>query len=103
MATVSQAPGEKGYIKVAGDLDSELSADELRAAFNELFTKGVRTIVLDLSNIRVINSYGIGRLLSCYKRLKKENGVLMVKPLEGVVRDTFELLMLDKIFPVDRG
>ena len=39
----------------------------------------------------------------CYKRLKAENGVLMVKPLGGFVKETFELLMLDKLLPVDNG
>jgi hypothetical protein len=39
----------------------------------------------------------------CYKKLKAEDGVLMVKPLKGFVRETFELLMLDTLFPVDTG
>jgi len=40
-------------------------------------------------------------VLMCYKRLKAENGVLMVKPLNGFVKETFELLMLDKLLPED--
>jgi hypothetical protein len=39
----------------------------------------------------------------CYKRLKAEDGVLMVKPLSGFVKETFELLMLDTLFPVDEA
>jgi hypothetical protein len=35
--------------------------------------------------------------------LKAENGVLMVKPLQGFVKETFELLMLDKLLPVENG
>jgi hypothetical protein len=27
--------------------------------------------------------------------------VLMVKPLDGFVKETFELLMLDKLLPID--
>lgn len=93
--------GDKGYIKVSGDLDSEPSGEALRQAFNVLFDKGQRTIVLDLSGVQIINSYGIGKVLTCYKRLKSENGVLMVKPLQGFVKETFELLMLDKLLPTD--
>ena len=94
--------GDKGYIKVTGDLDSEQSGEALRKAFNQLYDQGRRTIVLDLSGVQIINSYGIGKVLMCYKRLKAENGVLMVKPLEGFVKETFELLMLDKLLPVDK-
>lgn len=93
--------GDKGFIKVSGDLDSEPSGEALRQAFNVLYDKGKRTIVLDLSSVQIINSYGIGKVLFCYKRLKTENGVLMVKPLNGFVKETFELLMLDKLLPVD--
>ena len=93
--------GDKGYIKVEGDLDSEQAGEALRKAFNDLFDRGKRTIVLDLSSVQIINSYGIGKVLMCYKRLKAESGTLMVKPLQGFVKETFELLMLDKLLPVD--
>ena len=94
--------GDKGYIKVEGDLDSEQAGEALRKAFNDLFDRGKRTIVLDLSSVQIINSYGIGKVLMCYKRLKAESGTLMVKPLQGFVKETFELLMLDKLLPVDQ-
>ena len=93
--------GDKGYIKVEGDLDSEPSGEALRRAFNDIFDRGKRTVVLDLTGVQIINSYGIGKVLMCYKRLKAENGVLMVKPLQGFVKETFELLMLDKLLPVE--
>jgi len=93
--------GEKGYIQITSDLDSEASGEALRHAFNQLFDQGKRTIVLDLGGVNIINSFGLGRVLMCYKRLKAENGVLMVKPLNGFVKETFELLMLDKLFPVE--
>ena len=98
-----QIEGEKGYIRVTSDLDTETAGDALRSAFNEVYDQGKRTIVLDLSGAQIINSYGIGKVLMCYKRLKAENGVLMVKPLDGFVKETFELLMLDKLLPVDES
>lgn len=93
--------GDKGLIKISSDLDSEQSGEALRKSFNQLFDQGKRTIVLDLDDVQIINSYGIGKVLMCYKRLKAENGVLMVRPLQGFVKETFELLMLDKLLPVD--
>ncbi len=93
--------GEKGLIVVEGDLDNEQAGEALRKAFNTLFDDGLRTIALDLRKVEIINSYGIGKILMCYKRLKAEEGVLMVKPLSGFVKETFELLMLDSLFPVD--
>lgn len=95
--------GGKGLIVIEGDLDNEQAGEALRKAFNKLFDDGVRTVVLDLRKVEIINSYGIGKILMCYKRLKAEDGTLMVKPLVGFVKETFELLMLDSLFPVDEG
>ncbi len=100
---ITEIVGDKGYIKIDGDLDSEPQGEALRKAFNNVFDRGKRTIVLDLTGVQIINSYGIGKVLMCYKRLKAENGVLMVKPLNGFVKETFELLMLDKLLPVDEA
>jgi anti-anti-sigma factor len=91
----------KGIVVIDGDLDNEPAGEALRVAFNKLFDDGLRTIVLDLRSVQIINSYGIGKILMCYKRLKAEGGVMMVKPLTGFVKETFELLMLDSLFPVD--
>src|ERR1041385_7654059 len=82
----TEIQGNKGVIKVSGDLDSESSGEALRKAFNHVYDQGKRTIVLDLSGVNIINSYGIGKVLMCYKRLKAENGTLMVKPLNGFVK-----------------
>ena len=91
--------GEKSIIKISEDLDSEQSGEALRKAFNKLYDGGARTVVLDLSDVEIINSYGIGKVLMCYKRLKADNGVLMVKPLKGFVKETFGLLRLAKLWP----
>jgi len=101
MEFTTEIVGEKGYIKITGDLDSEQSGEALRKSFNQVYDQGKRTIVLDLTGVQIINSYGIGKVLMCYKRLKADNGCLMVKPLSGFVKETFELLMLDKILPID--
>jgi anti-anti-sigma factor len=91
----------KSVIVIEGDLDNEQAGEALRKAFTKLFDSGERKIVLDLSGVEIINSYGIGKILMCYKKLKAEDGALMVKPLSGFVKETFELLMLDSLFPVD--
>lgn len=40
--------GDKGYIHVTSDLDTEVAGEALRSAFNEIYEQGKRTIVLDL-------------------------------------------------------
>ena len=98
-----QSSGDRGVIFIEGDVDDEVAGEALRKSFNKLFDSGRRTVILDLSKVDIINSYGIGKILMCHKRLEAEGGTLMVRPLTGIVKEIFELLMLDTRFPVDNS
>ncbi|HMO18153.1 MAG TPA: STAS domain-containing protein [Oligoflexia bacterium] len=91
--------GDVAIIELSTDLDNENAGDALRNAFNSLVERGQKNIVLDFDKVEIINSYGLGKVLLCQKKLQLENGVLMVKPLKGFVREVFEMLMLDPLFP----
>jgi len=91
---------EQGFISVYGDFDDEEAGEALRKSFNRVFDSGRRTIVLDLSKVDILNSYGVGKILGCYNRLKAEGGQLMFMPLVGAAKDVIELLMIDSIIPV---
>jgi len=93
----------KGTIIVTSDLDNEQAGEALKNTFEELMKKGLKTIVLDLRKVEIINSYGVGKIITCYKLLKQAGGQVMVKPLSGFVKETFDLLMLSSLFPVDHG
>ncbi len=99
-ATISE---DKGTISICGDLDSEFSASMLSDAFELLCQKGARTIVLDLREVELINAYGISKILLCEQRMRADRGVLMVKPLAGYVKETFERLKIDSLLPIDNG
>lgn len=93
--------GDKGIIVLEGDLDNEQSGELLKQAFETVFERGKRTVVLDMANVQIINSYGIGKILSCYKQLRENNGSLFVRNPQGFVKDTLELLMLDQIIHIE--
>jgi anti-anti-sigma factor len=97
-----QLEEEAGFISLYGDFDDEEAGEALRKSFNRVFDSGRRTVVLDLNKLDILNSYGVGKILTCHKRLKAEGGVLMVKPLSGVAKEILELLMIDTIIPVYR-
>jgi anti-anti-sigma factor len=91
---------ERGFISVYGDFDDEEAGEALRKSFNRVFDSGRRTIILDLCKVEILNSYGVGKILGCYNRLKAEGGVLMFMPLSGIAKDIIELLMIDSIVPI---
>ena len=94
---------QKGTITITCDLDNEQAGEALKTTFEGLMKKGLKTIVLDLGKVEIINSYGVGKIITCYKLLKQAGGQVMVKPLSGFVKETFDLLMLSSLFPVDNS
>ena len=91
----------RAYIKVEGNLDTEQAGKDLRDAFDRVFSAGPKTVVFDLTSVQLINSYVIGRLLMCYRQVKDQDGVLVVRVPEGPVRETFDLLMLDRLIEAE--
>lgn len=90
----------EAVIEIIEDLDSEQSGEALRIAFDSLFNQGKKRITLDMSKVKIINSYGIGKILICDKKLKDDSGELVIKEANGFVDEIFKLLMLDKILVI---
>ena len=57
-------------------------------------------LVLDLSNLRFIDSSGIGALLSCLKDLNSSNGSLNLCNVTEPVKNLLELVRVDKFLPI---
>lgn len=95
-----------GYaiIDVVGNIDNIESAEQLKDTFNHLFLEEEeKKIVLNLDKTSVINSYGIGKILLFYKRLKDAGGCLYITPPKGLVKDLLRALSLDKLLPIYSG
>ena len=95
---VEQDPIIRFYMP-EGDLTAA-SAPLIRIDLKNLIAEGVRELVIDMANTRVIDSSGIGLLVATHNSLLRLNGKLTVK---NVSQDLLELLRafrLDKHFSV---
>ncbi|MFQ5901592.1 MAG: STAS domain-containing protein, partial [Thermodesulfobacteriota bacterium] len=96
--------GNRVMVNIPGDLDTMEKADQLKDTLNHLCQEqGETEIILNLDKTGKINSYGIGKILMFYKRLKEVGGSLYITPPTDAVREIFETLMLDKVLKVYRG
>jgi N-acetylglucosaminyldiphosphoundecaprenol N-acetyl-beta-D-mannosaminyltransferase len=62
--------------------------------------KDSKPCVIDMSNVRVIDSSGVGFLIWFYKKLKEYNGSLYLVSPSKIVLDAFQLLKLDGFFNI---
>jgi len=67
------------------------SAPYLGAAILDSLLRGERKLVLDFAGVQLVDSAGIGVLLSAERRVRSAGGELVVANVSDHVRDVFEL------------
>jgi anti-sigma B factor antagonist len=88
---------EISVIEIEGKLNA-LTAMEMRAHIQELIEEKAKKVVLDLANLSLIDSSGVGALVSLIKRVHAGNGKVVVSGIQGQPKEIFTLLNLHKAF-----
>ncbi|MGE3540083.1 MAG: STAS domain-containing protein [Candidatus Tectimicrobiota bacterium] len=73
---------------------------DLRAALCEAIDQGARHIVLDLQAVEMVDSAGLGVLISAQNTLHEHGGGLTVRQVSPDLLRLFQLMRLDKHFTV---
>ncbi|HUA82407.1 MAG TPA: STAS domain-containing protein [Bryobacteraceae bacterium] len=73
---------------------------ELRAKMREIVAEGARELVIDLSTVRMVDSSGIGLLISAYNTLQKAGGQLAVIHASADLLELFQTLRMHQHFSV---
>ena len=81
------------------DLDA-LSTPELRPMIETLVAEKRAEVTVDLSELRIIDSSGVGAIVSLYKRMRAVGSKVEVVGLKDQPLAIFRLLRLDRIFTV---
>lgn len=100
MLTIKQEDGI--VVGTIGDTDrlNAANAPELKSQLNELLTdKGVK-FVLDLQNIKFIDSTGIGALISALKTARQNDCSFQLSSIQKDVYNLLALMKLDKVFDI---
>jgi anti-sigma B factor antagonist len=80
-------------------LDAHNSAD-LKLEFLKLFESGSQHLLVDLKDVRFIDSSGLGALVSGFKNATSSHGNLRLAALQPQVKSMFELTRLHRVFEI---
>ena len=86
-------------VKVSGRLDAT-TAPDFEKRMTELIGGGSRKMALDLSVLEYISSAGLRGILGTTKRLKAENGKLVLCGPSGVVQEVITLSGFSSFLPI---
>lgn len=88
---------EVTVLTLRGHLDA-LNAPNLKRETESLVDSGKIKVVFDVSGLELIDSSGVGAIVSLFKQVRTRHGDVKMAGLSGQPREIFKLLRLDRAF-----
>ena len=91
--------GDIALVTVHGDHLDASASDEFKRDLAPLLDSHTN-VVLDMSELRFVDSAGIGAILSCLRRLSAKDGDLKLCGVTKPVRASFEIARMHRIIDI---
>jgi anti-sigma B factor antagonist len=85
------------FLRIDGVLDAN-TAPEIRTVFDAVVAGPFAVVTLDVEGLTMIDSSGVGAIVSLFKRVKAKGGDLLVKNVQGQPLAICKLLKLERVF-----
>lgn len=82
-----------------GQLDA-LTAANMKPVAEELLSSNMCKVVFDLDELSLIDSSGIGAVVSVFKRARAQGGDAKIANLDNQPKEVFKILGLDKAIDI---
>ena len=66
----------------------------------ELIAAGEKHVVFDLSGVHIIDSSGLGQIVTCFSKLKKSGGFLHLVGVRGTLSGILKMTHVDKVMKI---
>ena len=90
----------KAVVRPTGEGIVAASIPELRSKMRGIVEEGVRELVVDLTDVHMVDSSGIGLLISAYNSLRKVGGSLAVVHASAEILELFQTMRMHQHFSV---
>jgi anti-sigma B factor antagonist len=84
-------------LQIDGALDA-LTARDIRPIFDQVVADKPKLVTVDLEGLTLIDSSGVGAIVSLFKRVKADGGQVVVVRAHDQPLAVLKLLKLDRIF-----
>jgi anti-sigma B factor antagonist len=90
----------ESVLKIAGELDV-VSTHDLKPVVGKITEARPSKVVVDLSHLRLIDSSGVGLIVSLFKTVRSYEGALAVVGVHDQPLEILKLLQLDRVLIAD--
>lgn len=88
-----------GIVEVHGEIDTYTSP-KIREEINDLIEKGCNNLIVDLTDVRYMDSTGLGVLIGALKRVKEKGGCINIATTDFLILRAFKVTGLKRIFGI---
>ncbi len=99
MSEIQRGDGQ-ATVRPSNDITSSL-AQEFKAELQALIDEGIQQLAIDFSDVTMIDSIGLGVLITIHNGLSKSGGKLSVNQVSETILNLFKTMRLDKHFDVN--
>jgi anti-sigma B factor antagonist len=92
--------GDVSILDIEGNIITGESAQTVRGLIRRLLAEGRRKILLNLAQVRWVDSEGLGELVSALVAVTRESGQITLLKVRGNIREVLEITGLDAIFAI---
>jgi anti-anti-sigma factor len=90
--------GDTAVFELEGRLSLGEPVEEFRQLWNEALASGAKNIVVNLSDVTMMDSSGIGTMIRCHSAVMQKGGKLRLVNPNSTVRQAFKVTRLDSVF-----
>ncbi len=91
--------GDETLLRIEGVLDA-ITTPDIRPTVETLVADKRMRVTIDVSGLRLIDSSGVGVIVSLFKRAKAYGGTVAITGLRDQPLTIFKLLRLDRVFAI---
>ena len=88
-------------LELAGRLAVGSESQELQTKIEGLVAAGRKKIVLELTDLKYMDSTGLGTVVSCFTKTRQAGGQLRVAGANKTILNLFKITRLDKVLLLD--
>jgi anti-sigma B factor antagonist len=86
-------------IRLEGELMLGSEANDFHEAIRDCVEKNKRNVIVDLSAVRFISSWGIGMLIHGYTTAQNSGTSFKLAAVPDMINETFRKIKVDNVFP----
>jgi anti-sigma B factor antagonist len=99
MAFITERGEKAVVVRIPGVTLDAGNIQDVKGELAEVLQPGAK-LVLDLSQVRFVDSSGLGLLLSSLRQVHKTGGHLKLSGMTKSVRALFDLVRMDRVFEI---